>query len=156
MPTMPSLSDYKVEGTNETDWAAYDAANAAYRQAQIDCGEKCQRCHQYMPFAIFGGPLGNTPGYRRTCSSCLSLATSREEVASDHFARCPKCRHSWNPFDNGFAPDEGENEVMCPTCEHEFTLDVAITYSFRSPALEPEPEPEPEPEDDGAEDEDEE
>ncbi len=146
MPEMPSINDYKTGGPGEIDWARYNAANEAYYQAQVDRGEKCRRCREYMPFSVFGGPNGNSPGYQRACPSCTALACDKAEVSSDRYARCPKCRHSWDPFNNGFAPNEGENELSCPECEHDFTLDVGVTYTFRSPALIPEPEPEPEPE----------
>jgi DNA-directed RNA polymerase subunit RPC12/RpoP len=141
---MPSSADYKVAGTDKTDWAAYDRAWADYRQAQIACGELCSKCHEYMPFQLFGGSF--SPGYQRTCRSCSELVVGKDEASSDHFVRCPACRATWTPFQNGFAPDEGDNEVQCHQCDHTFTVEVRVTYTYHSPAVIVGPEPEEEPE----------
>ena len=117
------------------DWAALHAAEVA-------AGQRCRKCGRYT----FPGS-----GHPRECGACQALYTVKSEVSSESFVRCPQCRATWNPFDNGFAPDAGETQVQCRDCDHTFAVRVDVTYTFSSPPLDPDPpedEPEPDPEED--------
>lgn len=135
----PSINDHKKAGSEEIDWASYYAADRLYVEHQVATGEKCMKCRQWL----FG-----SRGFAQFCSDCSRLVTSKEDASSDHFIRCPACRATWKHFDegSGIRPEEGECDVICPTCDHKFEVSVTVTYTVRSPALIVEPDPPEEPE----------
>jgi rubrerythrin len=131
-PVWPSLDEYRIAESGEIDWKRYNAAQAAYKKAQIDCGDICRSCGTYL---LIGGN-----GFARSCPSCVRLATDATEVTSDKFIRCPQCRSNFDPWDGdegGFRPDPDETEVTCPRCQHDFQVKVVTTFTYYSPPLLP-------------------
>ena len=120
---MVSISSYKDE-KGEIDWKAY-------RQAQIDQGDKCYKCETYISFG---------KGYRSLCHECMSL-NNKEETSHSSYIRCPKCKTTWEPRDSDdfeFYTD-GDHEVTCSECDHEFQITTYVSYTFHSPELIEEP-----------------
>ena len=118
---MVSLTQFKT-ADGKTDWGAY-------RAAQVAAGDICQRCGAYVGF--FGldrsGPC--------SCSSCRELDTEAGDVSHRSFIRCPKCGGTWDPCHSDdydiFA--DGDHDVTCPDCEHEFEMVTHVSYTFQSP-----------------------
>jgi NMD protein affecting ribosome stability and mRNA decay len=94
-------------------------------------GRTCYRCGSYVSLMKL-----DAPGYRRLCFKCKSLEEVKGEVIHTRFIRCPKCGKSWDAHkgDDHDLLTEGEHDVTCPTCEHEFEVGVSVTYTFHSPA----------------------
>lgn len=116
---MTNIDDYKdLEG--KIDWKAY-------HQAQVDAGEKCEKCGAYI---LFG------KGYRQTCVGCKELTDNTEEVTHSQFIRCPKCGRSENVY-NDYCDicEEGEHAVCCPKCDYEFVITTHVTFTFDSPPM---------------------
>jgi DNA-directed RNA polymerase subunit RPC12/RpoP len=95
-------------------------------------GEKCRKCGAYI-FCL------RPPGYSQLCWKCKQL-DGADSVRDNRYIRCPKCRHSWNPFEDdcyfeNSVFEEGEHDVSCPSCEHKFEVTTNVSYSFDSPAL---------------------
>jgi DNA-directed RNA polymerase subunit M/transcription elongation factor TFIIS len=122
------MDDYKG-ADGRIDWTAY-------RRAQVDAGESCRKCGSFIVFS---------KGYPTTCHDCDRLEEESGEVVHDSSVRCPKCRRVMNVHDSEFWDlyEEGEHEVSCRSCDHEFTVSSRVSYSFESPELLPE-EAEPE------------
>lgn len=128
---MISFKDY--EGADgKIDWKSY-------RKAEVAAGERCYECGGII---IFGH------GYRTKCAECRSLEEDRGEVCNSHSARCPKCRHVMNVSNCDLYRlyEEGDHEITCQSCEHDFEVITVVQHMFRSPALidessESEPEP---------------
>ena len=107
----------------------------AYHQAQKDAGERCRQCGGYMLTGIEGVP--------RTCVSCQCLNTNfDQEVAHEHYIRCPKCHMTFDVHNYASQCDEydiyqqhDEYEVCCIYCEFCFFITVDVTYTFYSPAI---------------------
>ena len=112
----PRLDDFK-KPDGSIDWEAYT-------KAQVATGERCRKCGSYI---LFGS------GYAQECSSCKRLQTDGE-VAHESFIRCPACGQTFNPCGDYDVYNEGENDITCPSCAHEFTIETRITCSFTSPA----------------------
>lgn len=115
----------------------------AYRKAQVANGERCRRCDDLIIFA---------KGYPTSCRGCTDLQGGQEELRHNTLVRCPKCRHSWDPFESEdfqlLAEDGGD--TTCVECDHTFNVETSIQYTFTSPAMLPQ---ESEPEEDDEEDE---
>ena len=120
---MVSMKDYE-DKNGEVDWKAY-------RQAQVDAGEKCYKCNTYVMFS---------KGFRTLCSDCISLG-DKGEISHDSFIRCPKCKESWDPSysDDFEVYQDGDHEVHCSECQHKFQITTHVSYTFCSPALIEEP-----------------
>ena len=113
----------------------------ARHKAEIEEGLWCYQCG-----GMASSPLGKlTCGYRRLCYHCRKFNTSPEEVTDSKFVRCPKCRERWEGYElcSYEGLEDGEHEITCPGCEHEFTVTVATEFHFTSPALGTEPEGQP-------------
>ena len=119
---MIRIRDYEKED-GLVDWPAYE-------EAQKDTGEICLKCGDII---LFG------KGYPETCVSCKKLAKD-EEVDHDCFIRCPHCRNTFNPHDDGGDSfdlfSEGEHEVWCCKCDKTFEVSTHISWSFTSPPME--------------------
>lgn len=128
---MISIDDYK-KADGHIDWSAY-------RRAKVDAGDECRKCGSYI---LFGGK-----GYPTTCRDCDRLEEDKGEVWHDSSVRCPKCRHVMDVSGSELYElyEEGEHEISCRSCDHDFTVNTRVEHSFESPELIPEP---PEPEDD--------
>jgi uncharacterized C2H2 Zn-finger protein len=117
-------------------------------------GTRCFRCKAYLP----GWGLSSKPGYKKACYECAQIDTP-DEVRNCKFIRCPKCGHSFNPFDGDpgdFSNDilrDGESDVICGQCDHQFEVTTNVSYTWDSPPrIEEEPEPEDEESDDDGSD----
>ena len=121
------MDSFKVDG--KIDWEAY-------RKAQIEAGEICYQC----------GSLDNlifSPGYKKLCHQCESISKSRE-LSHDKMVRCPACGHSWKVGDNDDYDlyEDGEHEVSCSNCNHDFQVTTHVSYRFESPERVTEPKDE--------------
>jgi len=154
---MIQLDDYKKED-GSTDWWAYKAAQKAN-------GEICRECGDY----IFGL---RDHGFPRLCVACKgmylsptlatilvmykmfvtsTLAPYRKlleggEASHETYVRCPKCRHQFNPGQSDYYElySEGEHEVYCGMCDHEFEITTHVSFLFVSPPFVQESETEDE------------
>jgi DNA-directed RNA polymerase subunit RPC12/RpoP len=114
--------------TSQEFWARVKREDEEKKQS----GEKCLMCGEYILCL-------RPPGYSQRCWKCKEL-DGADAVRDNRYVRCPKCRHSWNPFDgdayweNDFF-QEGEHDVCCPACEHRFEVTTNVSYSFDSPVL---------------------
>lgn len=102
-------------------------------KAKQATGENCYRCGSWIL------TIGKAPGFRRLCYDCKQV-DGEGELINSKFIRCPKCRHSWGPFDSedSFEQrifDDGPHDIYCPHCEHEFEISTNVSYSFNSPEL---------------------
>jgi hypothetical protein len=90
-------------------------------------GEICQLpgCNHFIIYA---------KGYPQTCSECRSL-DNPDELNHSSNIRCPKCGYNWSVWEGEdselFA--EGEHEVTCHKCDHEFEVVTSVSYDFQSP-----------------------
>jgi hypothetical protein len=125
---MVSISDYK-DASGKIDWDSYRAAERVERQADIDRGRYCYRCKAYI---IFGGK-----GYKQLCYDCEQFDSNTDDITNPNFVRCPKCRHRMSIEDNELYDlyQDGEHQVTCSHCTHDFEVSTSVSYSFRSPAL---------------------
>lgn len=124
---MISFKDYEDE-KGRINWDAY-------HKAQVDDGERCEQCGEYL---ILG------KGYRRTCNACNELTSKSAEVDHKKFLRCPKCGHLENVHDDHYGLfEDGEHEVFCNSCDHKYTITTHVSFEFTSPPRIPE-EPEEE------------
>lgn len=112
------------------DWGAYRAAKDAEHKADVADGKYCYQCGRYL--------VWSNKGVRRRCGDCEALDHESDEVDSDTCVRCPKCRRTASvSYDELFdLYEEGEHEVTCSSCDHEYTVSTRVSYSFNSPALE--------------------
>ena len=116
---MINIDDHTKED-GSVDWNSYN-------QAKIDNGDACYRCESVI---LFG------EGFKRLCGNCNRLSLDGE-IHHKKFVRCPSCRHSWNPSDSDDYQffEEGEHELTCPICEHEFEISTQVSYNFTSPEV---------------------
>ena len=114
---MIRIDDYKTEN-GDIDWAACRAAQKA-------AGATCSRCGRYL-FGAEGSP--------QECFSCLSL-DKPEEVAHDSTVRCPDCGYTWDVHNGDYCElfEDGEHNVTCQECDHDFEISTSVSWSFRSP-----------------------
>lgn len=111
------------------DWDKYEEFRENERQNRIDTGQDCYRCGKYIVYLL------SKPSGRRLCPDCVSM---RDRGKVDHplYIRCPKCRHESEAFE--MADDilgDGEHEISCRSCDHEFTITTSVSFIFSSPAL---------------------
>lgn len=124
---MADFKDFTMENGN-TDWMAY-------HKAQIEDGEVCYQCDSYITSYLFN----KIPG-RTLCFDCKNLDESNEKVEHSNLLRCPKCCYSWTAItdcEDYELYNEGDHEVSCRKCNHNFTIETYVSYSFDSPALLP-------------------
>lgn len=111
----------KPDGTH--DWSAY-------RKAQVANGEICSQCGKIIPF------IGGSSGHPKTCSECKGMeAQSGEEVSHHSYVRCPKCGFLMEASELEVYED-GDHEVSCWKCDHDFTITTSVSFSFTSPPRE--------------------
>lgn len=110
----------KPDGT--TDWAAY-------HDAQVNAGETCYECGHYIIFSDGKG--------KRKCADCRSLDSDEGAVDHSDKVRCPKCRHQMNISESELWSlyEDGEHDVSCRHCDHDFVVVTSVSYSFESPEL---------------------
>jgi hypothetical protein len=131
---MISFTDFE-DKDGKVDWTAY-------RKAQIDAGENCEKCGSFIFLGV---------GYRVTCNACKELSEKSGEVAHKHFIRCPKCDHLENVHDDYYGLfEDGEHEVFCTLCDYKYTISTHVQFDFTSPPrLQEEKEVEEEDDEDG-------
>lgn len=120
---MISCVDFEHPETKKVNWEAY-------RKAQIAAGEKCTQC---------GGFILPGKGYPTKCAPCAQLESSPEEVQHHKEARCPACGETFDVFEHnqeteGNLLHDGDHEVSCPNCDHNFNITTVVDWTFRSPA----------------------
>lgn len=122
---MPDISAYKKKD-GSFDAAAYNAAYREEREVRKQNGELCSRCERFIIFA---------KAYPQTCDQCKSLQDPKE-VSHDKEVRCPKCGHSWDPYEHEDYKvlNDGTHDVTCPDCEHDFEVRTWVSHTFVSPA----------------------
>ncbi len=114
---MVSMNDHRTpEG--DVDWKSY-------KQAQIENGEICSKCFEYILFSS---------NYRTTCNKCKQLLEP-PEITHHKFIRCPNCLNAFDPYETEWYEvlSDGEHEVSCSECNHDFEISTYVDYSFRSP-----------------------
>jgi DNA-directed RNA polymerase subunit RPC12/RpoP len=118
---MQRLDDWRGED-GRVDWAGMSAAEVAR-------GERCTRCRAPIFFSKSRGPT--------KCLDCKSLDTT-EEVQHGTLIRCPACGETdrVEDFEDGDLYEEGEHEVTCHACDHDYTVSTMVQYTFTSPARE--------------------
>jgi DNA-directed RNA polymerase subunit RPC12/RpoP len=114
------MDDFKRPDGN-TDWASYE-------KAQIQNGETCSECKSCLIFPT---------GQPRICGSCKAMKEDKGEVSHDDDIRCPACRTTWDPRDTEDYDvlEDGEHDIRCPECDHEFTVSTSVSFTFTSPEL---------------------
>ena len=129
-----NYQDYKTP-TGQLDWKALAAARIAN-------GENCSQCNRII--------VGERRGLRQLCGQCRNIAEPGELRHSSIF-RCPSCRHTSTPERAELYElyDDGEHEITCDRCDHTFSVETHVSYTFTSPAVLP-AAPTPEPEEDDA------
>lgn len=126
------IEDYE-DAEGHVNWTAY-------HKAEENAGVRCITCGAYMiPSLNLFGQAPSLPGPRK-CPSCRHLAEDKGEVDHDQFIRCPKCRGEFDPQEFEMYEvfgSEDEHDIICPLedCDHEFTVQTRITYTFTSPPL---------------------
>lgn len=120
---MISYTDFRNPETKRVDWDAL-------RKAQIAAGEKCTQCGAF----ILPGK-----GYPTKCRPCSQLESSAEEVHHHKEVRCPACGETFDAFEHaqeteGDLLHDGDHEVSCPECSHNFNITTFVEWTFRSPA----------------------
>jgi len=119
-----NFKDYTDED-GSIDWDAC-------RVAEVANGQRCSSCGTFILMPS---------GHSTTCSACTSLTHDKEHVYHEARVRCPKCGEVWNPWETEDFQlmQEGEHNVQCDQCDHEFEVSTSVTYSFQSPERTPEP-----------------
>lgn len=129
---MISFQQFKRED-GSIDWAAF-------RQAEIEAGERCWQCHAYI-ISIFDR-TNDVPAIRRFCEPCRRLRDDTGDVDHESRIRCPHCRLSapvaWDQARayscEGLYRD-GETELRCVHCGEVFTVQVHVRYEYLSQSL---------------------
>jgi len=100
------------------------------KACRIAAGEECSRCGRYLFTSIFN----TRPPGPRQCSTCNSRSEP-EPFQSDSELRCPSCLDVWSPSDSEDYQvyEEGEHDVACQGCGHDFIVSTMVTYDFTSP-----------------------
>lgn len=117
---MLRYDDFKKED-GSTDYEAY-------RKAQINCGEACFRCGQYI---VMGG------GGKQLCYDCKEMDSEEGDVRHHSRVRCPHCKHVMDVCDSELYElyEDGDHDIYCGECGKEFTVVTTVTHSFESPEL---------------------
>lgn len=115
---MIQMDDFRDE-QGLVDWGAY-------AQAARKAGQTCELC---------GKLLIPATGHITKCSCCAELDLDGT-VAHHAYVRCPACDHKWMPGqeDDYDLLGEGENDVSCLACGHDFTVETYVEYIFTSPS----------------------
>lgn len=72
------------------------------------------------------------------CRTCAAAAKD-EKMSSDRAIRCPACRATIDPSERDWWEygvfEEGNHDVSCPHCDHDFEVQTWIRHTFESPAM---------------------
>lgn len=112
----------------DVDYEAWNAAYAKDREDRKAKGELCSECGTFIVWS---------KGFPDRCGDCKAL-DKPQEVHHHSKIRCPKCLRDWRVGDGDdyHLYEDGDHEVNCGYCGHDFTVITHITYSFESPAQE--------------------
>ena len=123
-----NLEDFtRTDGS--VDWSGL-------RAAEINNGECCKTCGSYLI------NLFSTPAQPKDCGRCVDLKNSADEVRHSDYVRCPRCSYIFDlttlVSENCLYDlyQEGEHNMTCPECEHDFKIGTSVSYTFTSPAKE--------------------
>lgn len=122
---MITLADF-TGADGKIDWPAYRAASALQHQADVAAGKWCSECNRYLLWP---------KGVRDQCLACKRL---KEPAECDHhkMVRCPKCGLAFDPSEQDYYSlySDGEHQVTCGECSHQFEITTRTSYTFTSPA----------------------
>ena len=118
------MEDYRKED-GKIDWQAY-------RQAEIDIGERCYKCGEFILLFTRENKT------QSLCGACIDLLKN-DEVSHHSYVRCPKCQDITNVFGSERYElyQEGEHEVSCSECDCDFEVRTDVEYKFTSPKVIP-------------------
>lgn len=123
---MESLDKFmKADGT--IDHEAWGAARDHERRIQRENGTTCLECGNYIS-------LSQPSGHPERCSDCKAV-DKPEKLRHPSKFRCPKCGVSDGIGDSDHYElyEEGEHEVSCAECGHDFKVSTSVSYTFTSP-----------------------
>lgn len=88
----------------------------------------CKRCgvNLYMAWG-----LHTSEGAE--CSDCRSIKENGD-IQMDSSVRCPSCRHVMCVSELEIW-DEGDHDVSCDDCGHDFEVNTSVSYTFSSPKM---------------------
>ena len=91
---------------------------------------KCKKCNGYI-INFSNKPDGDY------CGDCVELLTKDDQVKYNKYVRCPKCRNIFDPGNSEMPSlfEEGDHEIYCDKCDHEYVVSTYIEFSFTSPAM---------------------
>ena len=119
-----NIDEFKKDD-DTIDWQALE-------EARIKSGEACSQCKSFILFPT---------GTETKCGNCQEFDESKESVEHGTLVRCPSCKHQWD-IERYFSSnaeydifEEGEHNIICPECEHEFEVTTKILRSYISPEL---------------------
>ncbi len=114
-----------TDDKGDVDWPAL-------YKARVDRGEVCRRCECHI-FSF----RRDDEGRPRLCDDCKGLDSNEGEVSHDTLLRCPKCRETMDiqHMEQGDLSMDGDHNVSCDDCDHEFTIVTNVSWSFQSPEL---------------------
>lgn len=74
---------------------------------------------------------------RQVCPDCLNIESSALHCDHNKMIRCPRCRHLINPYreEMHHAFNDGDHDIICPECQHQFKVAVSVEYTFTSPRM---------------------
>ena len=116
---MTNMKDFEDKEGN-VDWKAYN-------KAEVETGERCYNCEQFIGFGI---------GHKKLCYECKCL-DKKESLRHFCLIRCPKCKHTEDvrETDSFELYSEGEHSNYCSECNYEFEIQTHIEHTFESPEL---------------------
>ena len=125
---MVEFNDFKRED-GSIDWEAC-------RKAEVAAGERCKTCGSSVYTPRFGISIDSPVIGPKDCGECSDIGKP-EELSHSQYFRCPKCGHFNDPgyTENYKLFEDGEHEVGCGECDHDFTVSTSVSYDFTSPAM---------------------
>jgi hypothetical protein len=125
---MVKMEDFRLEDGN-IDWRAL-------RAAEIESGQRCYECYTYIhAVCISYFPGKEKVEGRQLCYDCRQMKESDDNVSHSENIRCPKCGHVEQvDYEITGIYEDGEHEVWCGVCEHDYKVCTDVSYTFTSPA----------------------
>jgi len=120
------MDDFK-KADGRIDWNAY-------REYEVGIGKRCYQCGALI--YVCHGRVQT-----RMCVSCKDLNEKHDrDVTHDDFVRCPRCgnRDKISDWDCDYGDEkymDGEHEITCGECDHEYTITTHCSYCYTSPKM---------------------